>query len=111
MAAAQGNNYRGNSDQAKRALQRALAIRSGEKDPTEHVTEFQALVDIWDKQIDKALAGDIKDVDNQSAQMIIDRLDGKPRQAVDTTLSNPDGSNMSISFNGVESDGRRKDTD
>lgn len=69
-----GNTNAANAKVAKAALERALDIRS----PTER---YQTLVHIWDKQIDKALEGDLS-----AAVLIIERLDGKPAQSIDTTV-------------------------
>lgn len=110
MGAPEGNTNARRGFEATRALESVLLKRAGLKPEAETISRFTALELIWEKQLDKA-TGELGDIDNQSAQMIIDRLEGKPRQSVDATISNPDGTNMSISFNGVESDGRRKDTD
>lgn len=70
-----GNRNGANAKIAKQALERALELRS----PTER---YRALIDIWNKQIEQALEGN-----NDSARMIIERLDGKPAQAIE----GPDG--------------------
>lgn len=62
---------------ATAALHKALAIRSGEE-PKETTENYQALIDIWDKQIANALEGS-----QASANMIVERLEGKATQAVD----------------------------
>jgi hypothetical protein len=75
MAAPNGNTNAVKGKLARVALDRALEIRS----PTDrHFT----LIQIWDKLIDDAIDGD-----KQAAAMIIDRLDGKPRQEVDVALT------------------------
>lgn len=79
--APRGNKNASNAKVAKNALNRAMAIRSGE-DVGPMVDSFKALVDIWAVQIDKALDGD-----NQSATMIVDRLDGRPMQATEISGS------------------------
>jgi hypothetical protein len=38
---------------------------------------MSVLVEIWEKQIDQAIDGN-----HQSATMIVERLDGKPKQAI-----------------------------
>jgi len=83
MGAPLGNNNAGRGREATKALESALLRRAGETPDRETISRFSVLEQIWDKQIDKALAGDPKDVDNQSAQMIIDRLEGKPRQSME----------------------------
>ena len=67
---------------AKRALEQALEeVQSGRY--VQRLESYQALVDIWKAQIKKAKEGD-----SQSATMIVDRLDGKPKQQ--TEHSGPD---------------------
>lgn len=80
MAAPKGNKFAENAKLAKRALEHAIAVRSGTEQPKDGIERFNALVMIWDKQIEKAMSGD-----NQSASMIFDRLDGKPAQSVEMT--------------------------
>lgn len=53
----------------------ALAVRDGTQQPKEGVASYNTLVDMWDKQIDKALEGD-----NDSFKHIVERLDGKAPQ-------------------------------
>jgi len=75
MTAAKGNNYAGNAHIAKKALEHSLLAYQHEAPTGEKASKFKALVEIWSKQIEKAIDGD-----TQSATMIIDRLDGKPKQ-------------------------------
>lgn len=72
-----GNNNAGNAKYAKRALEKALKRRDGHDIP-DGLDTFETVVDIWDVQIGNALAGD-----KGSAQMIVERLDGKPKQEVE----------------------------
>jgi len=83
MAAAKGNNYGGSALIARNALEHALLASQGEEPEGEKVSKFKALVAIWDAQITKA-----RDGDTQSASMIIDRLDGRPKQATELTGAN-----------------------
>lgn len=77
--APKGNKNAASGQLAKRALIKALEIRSGHAEPDELLDRFKPLVEIWDKQLDKA----IEDGDNGSANMIVERLDGKAKQVVD----------------------------
>ena len=75
MAAPKGNNFAGKGLIAMKALEHAL-LKHQDQEPTgDKVSSFKALVEIWETQIAKAVEGD-----NQSATMIIDRLDGRPKQ-------------------------------
>ena len=65
-----GNKHAGNPRMARKALERALELRSP-------VDRYRTLVEIWDRVIQSALDGD-----NQAANMIVDRLDGKPAQEI-----------------------------
>ena len=80
MAASKGNNYGGNALIARNALEHSLLKKNGEEPTGDKVSKFTALVEIWDKQIEKAIEGD-----TQSAAMVIDRLDGRPKQATEIT--------------------------
>jgi hypothetical protein len=71
-----GNKNAVKGRKAEAALNKALAIRDG-VEPTETTETFQCLIDMWDKQIEEALEGD-----KGSMQMIVERLDGKPKQAI-----------------------------
>lgn len=73
--APKGNRNAANAHRARKALEKALQKASGEEIRVGE--SFKALIEIWEKQIEKAREGD-----NQSASMIMDRLDGKPGQAV-----------------------------
>lgn len=75
MAAPKGNNFAGNALIARKALMDALAVRDGTQEPKVGVQSYNTLVDMWDKQIDKALGGD-----NDSFKHIVERLDGKAPQ-------------------------------
>jgi len=75
MAAPANNKNAANAKVAKAALERALELRSP-------IDRYQTLVEIWDKQIVNALNGDIA-----AATMIVDRLDGKPSQAIDADIN------------------------
>ena len=89
MGAPKGNNFAGNALIAKKALEHSLLKYQNEEPQGEKASKFNALVDIWDAQIAKAVDGD-----NYSATMIIDRLDGKPKQQTeisgDLTVENYD---------------------
>ena len=76
MAAPKGNRFAANAAYARRALEAVLDELSGQE-PVEGIERFEALKDIWREQFSKAKGGD-----NDSARMIIDRLDGKPAQAI-----------------------------
>lgn len=80
MAAQRGNNYAGSALVAKKALEHALLKHQDQEPEGDKASKFKALVEIWEKQIEKAIDGD-----TQSATMIIDRLDGKPKQATELT--------------------------
>lgn len=82
MAAPNGNKFAANALEAKKALERALSIRSGDVEPTQTIERFRVLVDIWDKQIAAALAGEL-----DSAKFIVERLDGKPTQPIDANVN------------------------
>ena len=82
MAAPIGNKNAANALVAKKALERALAIASGDALPPEPESRMGALVKIWNAQIDKAMDGD-----NDSAKFIVERLDGKAVQPVDLTAT------------------------
>ena len=71
-----GNQNAKKGKEATRALEKALAEESTGVEG-EYVAKFSALVDIWRKQIEKAKEGDLG-----AAQMIVDRLEGKPKQAL-----------------------------
>lgn len=73
-----GNKYAAHGHLAKHALMKALRVKSGFGDAKAGTDEYKVLVDIWLKQIDMALEGN-----NQSTQMIVERLDGKAAQSVD----------------------------
>ena len=81
-----GNNNAGNAKYARRALEKALRRRDGQDIPNGLET-FETLVDIWDMQIGNALAGD-----KASTQMIVERLDGKPKQEIEQDNKSSDGS-------------------
>lgn len=80
MAAPKGNNFAGNALIARKALEHSLLKYEGNEPSGEKASKFKALVEIWDTQISKAIEGD-----NHSATMIIDRLDGKPKQQTEIT--------------------------
>ena len=81
MPAPRGNNNAGVGREATRALEKALAIRSGDADGDRLITRFKTLVEIWDKQIDAALEGELN-----SAREIFDRIEGKPVQAINASV-------------------------
>lgn len=72
--APKGNNNAGNGAKARHALD--LAVRHGGED-TPVASDIQCLVDIWNKMIEQAKEGN-----PQAANMIMDRLDGKPAQSI-----------------------------
>lgn len=84
MAADKGNNYAGNARVARKALLDAMAVRDGTQDPKKGVQQYNTLVDMWDKQITKALEGD-----NDSFKHIVERLDGKATQPISGDEDNP----------------------
>ena len=82
--APEGNKNAERGHMARRALEAVLAEQSGYQ--VASIERFEALKDVWRKQFEKATQGD-----NDSAKMIVDRLDGRPTQAVvadvDTSLT------------------------
>jgi phosphotransferase system HPr-like phosphotransfer protein len=72
-----GNKNGVRGTQAKQALQIALR-HNGQKKRV--VKDMACLVEIWSKTIEQAKEGD-----NQSINMIMERLDGKPGQSIDVT--------------------------
>jgi hypothetical protein len=62
---------------ARNALIKALKNKSGANIPC-GMDEYEALVKIWDKQIDAATDGSVS-----AAKEIFDRLDGKAPQGID----------------------------
>ena len=76
MGAPIGNTNAKNKGIARNALIQALKRRSGIDAPAAR-DEYEALIKIWEKQIDQAQEGD-----NVSCTNIVDRLDGRPKQAV-----------------------------
>ena len=72
-----GNKNGANARYAKAALEKCLAIKSGQPDLGSTV-KFSALIKIWDAMYDKAIDGD-----TTASNMIMDRLDGKPGQSID----------------------------
>lgn len=77
MAAPKGNSNAVRGYEATRALEKALAEESTGIEG-EYVAKFSALVDIWRKQIEMAKEGN-----PTSAAMIVDRMEGRPKQAMD----------------------------
>lgn len=71
-----GNKNGARAGLARRALIQALKRKSG-MPITKAPDEFEALIEIWEKQIDQAKGGD-----NTSTTNIVDRLDGKPKQSI-----------------------------
>lgn len=76
MAFEPGNKHGANKGIARRALLSALKRKSGIS-TAEAPKEFEALIKIWEKQIEQAQNGD-----NTSTNNIVDRLDGKPKQSI-----------------------------
>lgn len=72
-----GNQNNAKGREATKALMQALAIASELKDEDAVLSKYKALVDIWKKQIELAKEGS-----HASANMIVERLEGKPKQAV-----------------------------
>ena len=79
--APQGNNNAGRGREATAALEKALHQIANE-DHSQCIARFQALVDIWKAQIQKA-----QDGDTVAASMIVDRMEGKPRQSIDANIT------------------------
>lgn len=75
--APKGNQNSAKGREATKALFQALAVASGQKEPEDVLTRYQVLVEMWNKQIISALEGD-----KASLQMIVERTDGKPKQAI-----------------------------
>lgn len=71
-----GNQNAARAPIARNALMKALERRSTGI-TSDLPDKFSVLVEIWDAQITKAVEGD-----SQAATMIVDRLDGKPKQAI-----------------------------
>ena len=71
MDAPKGNKNAVKGFQARQALELALSGK------TEVVSSMVKLVSIWNKMIDEAETGD-----SRAANMIMDRLDGKPGQSL-----------------------------
>ena len=82
------NNNAGRGREATAALEKALHQEAGE-DSSQCIARFQAVVDIWKKQIKKAKEGD-----STAATMILDRLEGKPAQSVN--VAGPNGGPLEI---------------
>lgn len=91
MAAPKGNNFAGKALIARKALLDALAVRDGLQEPKEGIQQYNTLLDMWDKQIDKALEGD-----NDSFKHIVERLDGKAPQ--DINLGGQDGNPVNVGW-------------
>ncbi len=70
-----GNNNAGIGRQARHALELAL---DPDINPDELVSGMRTLVKIWRKQIEQAE----NDGSQASANMIVDRLDGRPGQSI-----------------------------
>lgn len=86
--APEGNNNAGRGREATAALEKALHQDANE-DHSKCIARFQTVVDIWKIQIKKAKEGD-----STAANMIIDRLEGKPKQSVD--VGGQDGNPIGI---------------
>ena len=81
MAAPLGNTNARRGFQATHALELALSVWEGEKS-LESIVEgngTKALVKLWLKQIEEAAA----EGNTDKMKLITERLDGRPRQAVD----------------------------
>lgn len=74
------NNNAGRGREAARALEIALDELGGNKTKP-LIGRMRTLVDLWKVQIERA------NEDTPSFAMIVDRLDGKPRQSQDINLS------------------------
>ena len=87
-----GNKNAAVSKHAKNTLQCCLRRKFGE-DTGEARPQYEALIAIWEKMYDKALEGD-----STAANMIMDRMDGKPGQSIEL---GPDSTvNFNLSFDG-----------
>lgn len=93
--APKGNNNGAGGKQAQNSLKICLARKAG-KEPVEALEHFEALIAIWDRMYDKAVAGD-----TAAATMIVDRIDGKPGQSIDL---GPD-TNVTFHLNYTPKDG------
>ena len=98
--APEGNTNATKGAQARQALIKAIEAKSTGEAPVV-IDKMQCLVDIWTKQIDQALEGN-----THSASMIIDRIDGKPKQALvgGGEDDRPISFNQVINFVGVDVD-------
>lgn len=75
--APKGNTNSATGKYARRALELCMSRRSGQP-ASEALPKFEALVALWEVMYDKALEGD-----STAANMIMDRMDGKPGQSID----------------------------
>lgn len=82
----------GNALEAEKALRTALKKRGITK-----CGAYRAMMDIWNVQIEKALEGN-----TESAKLIIERLDGKPKQQVDQNV------NVNVQFEQALIEGRQR---
>lgn len=80
MPAPEGNNNATIGRQARHALTLALRVYEGDLDLNKIVkgNGMRALVELWLKQLEKS----VQDGDNGSANMIVDRMDGKAAQTI-----------------------------
>jgi len=74
-----GNKNAAKGFQATHALEIALRVHQGEKDIDELASGVKTLVQLWLKQIEDA----VESGDPAKMKLITERLDGRPRQAVD----------------------------
>ena len=74
--APKGNKNGSRGRKATEALLRAIDVRDGLKEMPEGES-YSVLVAMWDKQIEKALEGD-----GGAMNMVVERLEGKPKQAL-----------------------------
>ena len=94
VGAPKGNKNGSNDNRkARRALDLCIKKLSEGKDPSQVVSDIKPLVMIWAKMIEQAAEGN-----TASANMIIDRLDGKPGQSIDQTISAGEGVSFNMSF-------------
>lgn len=78
MGAPKGNQNAKKGHMARRALVMAVERMHDGREDAPVVEKVKPLLDIWYRAIDEAKLGNI-----QAANMIMDRLDGKPQQNVD----------------------------
>jgi hypothetical protein len=101
--APEGNKNYLNGVNSTRALEFAIRIKSGEQ--LTPISRLQPLIDAWMNVL--ALTED-KDTVLPALKEVTDRLDGKPRQAIDHGGQKDNPVSTTVNFIGVPSNGRRE---